>query len=107
MGLGRQEPSSQTATLHKQAAEPVSRTMLYVHIHLLCCCVGRDRQTGGKPAVSGSSSAGKAGSVSAADLNPELPYNKFKPGEGVLISHQVAQQVWLNTQTADKNIKRT
>lgn len=44
--------------------------------------------------------------MSAADLNPELPYNKFKAGEGVLISHQAAQEVWFNTQTADKNIER-
>ena len=28
------------------------------------------------------------------DLTPELPYNRFKAGEGVLVSHQAAQEVW-------------
>ena len=33
------------------------------------------------------------GKAPAPELNPELPFNRFKAGEGVLISHQAAQTV--------------
>lgn len=59
-------------------------------------CVLLGRRAGSRQGVgggSGGSPHGKEGKApAAADLNPELPYNKFKAGEGVLISHQAAQE---------------
>ena len=54
-------------------------------------------QTAG--AVQGRTSQASSGRQNGAktkqgDLTPELPYNRFKAGEGVLVSHQAAQEVW-------------
>lgn len=56
-------------------------------------CVLIGRRAGSRQGVNGGSPVGKEGrGPAAAELNPELAYNKFKAGEGVLISHQAAQK---------------